>query len=580
MTPNKNPDRNAQNIQKSAAPISIGAENVTEIIVKDIRLPIDADIGEAFDAAAKKLRLSDRELIGKSLHKRSLDARRRGGRDPEFVCSVTMLCAIDEKKREKISAIPGTEIVRREKLEFPTGSVKPDGRIVVVGFGPAGMFAALTLAEHGYRPLVIERGKDASSRAADVERFIKTGRLDADSNIQFGAGGAGTFSDGKLVTRINDPRCSYVLKRFHEFGAPDEILYFAKPHVGTDRLLGVVDGITKRIVSLGGEVRFGTKLTDLSLKNGRVDSILADTIDGSEKIKVGALIFAVGHSARDSFAMLSERGVSLLPKPFSVGIRVEHLQEDIDRALYGDFAERLDRRGKKLLPPGEYSLSHRERQSGLVSDTARGVYSFCMCPGGEVVAAASENGGVVTNGMSRYARDGKNANAAIAVSVFPEDIGGGWDAGIKFQRELEKAAFTAGGSDYSAPVETLGDFLHGKTTHFTEPGRVTPTYMDGKYRLADMSSILPGFVSDMLKKGFTDFGRKLRGFDMPEAVLTGVETRTSSPVRIPRNDLLTSAAADNLYPCGEGAGYAGGITSAAIDGINSAMKLMSVYKPE
>lgn len=560
--------------------MEIHAESSTEIIVRDIRIPVDANISEAFAAAAKKLRLSSGELRKAVLHKRSLDARRRGGRDPEFVCSVTLFCDIDAKKREKILTIPGTEIVRREKLDFVIGQKEADGRIAVVGFGPAGMFAALTLAEHGYRPLVIERGKDAASRAADVEKFIKTGQLNVDSNIQFGAGGAGTFSDGKLVTRINDPRCSYVLKRFHEFGAPDEILYFSKPHVGTDRLLGVVDGITRRIISLGGEVRFGTKLTDISRKNGRIESISVDENGSTEKIKVGALILAVGHSARDSFTMLSERGITLLPKPFSVGVRVEHLQEDIDRALYGDFAGKTGCDGKMLLPPGEYSLSHREKQSGLVSDTARGVYSFCMCPGGEVVAAASENGGVVTNGMSRYARDGRNANAAIAVSVFPEDIGGGWDSGIKFQRELEMAAFRAGGDDYCAPVETLGDFLSGKTSHFTEPRRVKPTYMNGRYRLADMSSILPGFVRDMLKKGFTDFGKKLRGFDMPEAVLTGVETRTSSPVRIPRNDLLTSAAADNLYPCGEGAGYAGGITSAAIDGINSAMKLMSVYKPE
>lgn len=552
------------------------------IIVKNIRLPITAPIEESFDAAKRRLKLSDGELIRAELHKRSLDARCRKGSDPEFVYSVTLECRVEQKKLERINSLGGdVELIRREPLIVERGHEKLDGRPMVVGFGPCGMFAALLLAENGYAPLVIERGGDITSRRRAVDEFNRTGRLDPETNIQFGAGGAGTFSDGKLVTRINDPRCSYVLERFREFGAPEEICYLAKPHVGTDRLLGVVERIYRRIIELGGEVRFDTRLDDISIDGGRIRSVKLVSRGISEEMKIGALILAVGHSARDTYDMLASRGVGIISKPFSVGVRVEHLQSDIDAALYGRFADRFagmnGADGKRLLPPGEYALSWREPQSGLSSDSARGVYSFCMCPGGEVVAAASELGGVVTNGMSRYARDGINANAAIAVSVFPEDIGSGWRAGIEFQRSLERAAFKAAGSDYRAPVETLGDFLDGRTAHFTEPGRVKPTYRGGMYTLCDLSSILPPFVSDMLKKGFPRFGGKLRGFDSREAVLTGVETRTSAPVRIPRGEDGCASAASNLYPCGEGAGYAGGITSAAVDGINTALRLMKIY---
>lgn len=553
-----------------------------QIIVKNIRLPLTAPIEEAFTLARRRLSLTEGEYIGAALHKRSIDARRRGG-EPTFVVSVAVECDISEKKLSRIAKM-GTEvqIVERESLDIEYGKEELTSRPLVVGFGPAGMFAALLLAENGYKPLVIERGADVATRTREVEEFIKTGKLNTETNIQFGAGGAGTFSDGKLVTRINDSRCAYVLERFVEFGAPEEILWLAKPHVGTDKLLGVVENITKRIGEFGGEILFNTKLEDVNIQNGRVTSVDIISRSVRDTVPCGAVILAVGHSARDTYCMLAGRGFLLEPKPISVGVRVEHLQSDIDAALYGDAVNVCGADGKRVLPAGEYSLSYREAQSGIVSDTARGVYSFCMCPGGEVMASASEEGGVVTNGMSRYARDGRNANAAIVVSVFPEDIGGKWQDGVDFQRKLERAAYNAadtGEHDYRAPVETLGDFLDGKTSHFTEPSRVLPTYRNGVYTLCDMSAVLPKFVTDMLKKGFDNFGRKIRGFDARDTVLTGVETRTSSPVRIVRGEKMTASAASNLYPCGEGAGYAGGITSAAVDGISTAAALMRNFAP-
>lgn len=554
-----------------------------QIIVRNIKLPITAPLEDYFIAARRRAFIEEAEFISASVHKRSIDARHRGGGDiPSFVMSISLECDISRKKLEKISANPDISIVENQPLNIVYGTNKLDNRPLVVGFGPAGMFAALLLSENGYKPIVIERGGDVKKRSEAVARFIATGQLDTDTNIQFGAGGAGTFSDGKLVTRINDSRCTYLLERFVEFGAPEEILWLAKPHVGTDRLLSVVEGIAGRIASLGGEIRYETKLTDLKISENRIVGATLSCENITYEIPVSSVILAVGHSARDTYDMLSKRGFTILPKPFSVGVRVEHLQEDIDRMLYGNAVKYTDSSGKRILSPGEYSLSYRERQAGITSDSARGVYSFCMCPGGEVMASASEEGGVVTNGMSRYARDGKNANAAIAVSVFPEDVGGNWKDGVEFQRTLEKNAFKAadnGSHDYRAPVETLGDFLDGKSSGFTKPTRVQPTYRGGEYTLCDLSGILPGFVTDMLKKGFCQFGRRMKGFDAPDAVLTGVETRTSSPVRIPRKEEFVSTHVTNMYPCGEGAGYAGGITSAGLDGINCAMALMAYWAP-
>ncbi len=540
------------------------------LTVNNIRIPITVDEKYAVRKAREKLKLSPSDITFAKISKRSVDARRRNGKDIEFVCSVRIECEITQGTLDRLKHNPDVHISDVAVLECEYGNEQLTSRPLVVGFGPCGMFSALILAENGYKPVVIERGADVEKRKAAVDFFIKTGILDTETNIQFGAGGAGTFSDGKLVTRINDPKCNYVLERFAGFGAPEEILYLAKPHIGTDRLLGVVAGIRDRVTELGGEICFDTKLYQINSDGGKVTSVILEKNGIKENFPCGAVILATGHSARDTYEMLAQKGIELLPKPFSVGVRVEHLQKDIDSAMYGDAAEYAG----DILPHAEYSLSFRENPNG------RGVYSFCMCPGGEVIASASEAGGVVTNGMSRYARDGINANAAIAVSVFPKDCGTGWKDGILFQRMLEKKAYDiadSGRHDYYAPCETLGDFLDGKTGNFTLPSRVQPTYRNGSCTLCDLSRILPDFVTGTLKKGFANFGKKIKGFDAGSAVLTGVETRTSSPVRIPRNENGVCAAFDNLYPCGEGAGYAGGITSAAVDGINIALLLMKKY---
>lgn len=521
-----------------------------QIIVKNIRIPVTSPEGEAFALARKRLAplLSRRDIRSASVYKRSVDARREGRLT--FVYSV--LLETDAEPDAQALAELDAVLNGESALPDAEGEEPLSARPVIVGFGPAGMFAGLLLAERGYRPLILERGGDVEERVARVERFYRTGILDTETNIQFGAGGAGTFSDGKLLTRINDAKCRYVLECFRAFGAPAEILTEAKPHIGTDRLRAVVAGFRDRIRALGGEIRFETKMTGFRTDSRGIRSVLA----GDDELPCGALILAIGHSARDTYAMLQKSGVLLTPKPFSVGVRIEHLQKDIDEALYGRFA------GFPGLGHAEYALSRR------VGEDA--VYTFCMCPGGEVVAAASEEGRVVTNGMSRYKRDGANANAAIAVSVSePEPIA--------FQRMLEERAFAAGGGGYAAPVQTVGDFLAGR--HGTEPGRIIPTYMNGNVRAADFGALFPPRITELLRLGLNDFDRKIRGFACPDAVLTGVETRTSAPVRIVRQpEVLTSALYPNLYPCGEGAGYAGGITSAAVDGLSCALSLMRRYR--
>jgi uncharacterized FAD-dependent dehydrogenase len=423
------------------------------------------------------------------------------------------------------------------------------------------MFAALELARAGYRPLVLERGSDVRTRKEKVDRFFETGILDTSSNIQFGAGGAGTFSDGKLVTRINDPLGAVVFETLREFGAPESIMTLAKPHVGTDRLLEIVSRADSQIRALGGEILYDTALLSFSQ---RADGSISSVMTSKGEIDCGALILAPGHSARDTYEMLLEKGISIEPKDFSVGARVEHLQQDIDAALYGDA-------DTELLGHGEYSLSYREG--------ARGVYSFCMCPGGQVVCASSEEGGLVVNGMSNYARDGKNANAAIAVSVLKEDYGATPRKAIAYQRTIEKAAFEKAGGGYRAPIQLLGDFLEG--TVKGEPSRITPTFRNGtSTTVCDLADVLPPHVTELMRKGFPHFERQIKGYSVADAVLTGVETRTSAPVRITRNEECLAQGCGNLYPAGEGAGYAGGITSAAIDGLRVARKVIERYKAE
>lgn len=527
------------------------------IIVNSIITSLAEDKQEALRRAIKVLEIPDSLVRSADIAKTSLDARHRD--DIRFVHSVSVTLADGETRVAKRAQAAGKKVVLRveEPLKAAFGPGKLNHRPVIAGFGPAGMFAGLLLAKNGYAPLILERGGDIDSRVAAVERFWSGGALDPDTNVQFGEGGAGTFSDGKLTTRIGDPKCAWVLREFVRFGAPEEILHKAKPHIGTDRLRGVVKKLRAEIESLGGEIRFHAAVTDLMIENGRLCSI--GTAEGS--IPTDVLILATGHSARDTFEMLLRRGFTLQPKPFSVGVRVEHLQSEIDRGLYGEYA------GHPALPVGEYQLSYRTHEG-------RGVYTFCMCPGGVVVPAASQEGMVVTNGMSNFARNGANANAALAVSVTPEDFGMAPLDGMRFQQELERRAFAAGGRAYGAPAQDARSFLEG--TAGLRIGRVKPTYTRGVCG-CDFGGLFPGFVTEMLKTGLRTFGRRLPGFDAPDTLLTGVETRTSSPVRVPRGADFYAPDAAGVIPCGEGAGYAGGIMSAAVDGLRAALAVMAVY---
>ncbi len=533
------------------------------LIISQLPLLPDEDEAAVIVRAKKRLRRLGVDTLCSDgyIYRRSVDARRKN--DVKFVCSVALTGDFpteNEGIMKRLSDNGVSELCSGE----PTvvfGSQKQMGRAVVVGTGPAGLFAGLLLAENGYSPILIERGGDVDARVAAIESFKKNRVLDPDTNIQFGAGGAGTFSDGKLVTRVNDPLCGYVLRRFVEFGAPEEILYTARPHIGTDYLRLVVKNMTEHIISLGAEIRYNTKMLDISLSGTSAVSVKTNRGD----IEASAVVLAIGHSARDTYKTLLSRSFVIEPKPFSVGVRVEHLREDINRAMYGDFA------GHPAFSSAEYNLSCNTK--------TRGVYTFCMCPGGTVVAAASEEGGVVVNGMSTHARNTDNSNSAVAVSVFREDYGSNPYKAIEFQRDIERRAYIAGGSDYSAPITTLGDFLAGnKATQ--KPTRIKPSYMDGEgVRPASPDEYLPDFVTRGLRSAFCEFDKRIKGFATPDAILTGAETRTSAPVRIMRSEQRLAIGYDNIYPCGEGAGYAGGITSAALDGINTALAIMAKFKP-
>ena len=535
------------------------SHNTQKLVINNIKLPTDASIQEAFSVAESRLRKASIKITSPSfsIYKRSIDARKK--EDIKFVYSVAVEGIFSGVCPKSLDAAGAVE----EKAEFPRveyGNEKLNGPVVIVGSGPAGLFAALMLAENGYTPLLIERGGSVSERIAKIERFKLTGILDTNTNIQFGAGGAGTFSDGKLITRINDGMSNYVLEKFVEFGAPNEILYLAKPHIGTDILCRVVDNMVNRIRELGGEVRFHTKFEGADFESGNISTVMTN----NGKIMAGALILAVGHSARDTYEMLISKGLAIEAKNFSVGMRIEHLCEKIDKAMYGEMA------GNSALGHAEYALSYDTKN--------RGVYTFCMCPGGEVVAAASETGGVVVNGMSAHKRDGKNSNSAVVCSIFKEDYGANPLSAIEFQRKIERAAFKAGGSDYSAPIITVGDFIDGKL--HSEPSLVLPTYMGGeKVKLASPYEYLPSNVCDSIKNAILNFDKKICGFADKSAVLTGAETRTSAPLRILRsNETRLALGYENLYPAGEGAGYAGGITSAAIDGVRTSLAVMKKFK--
>lgn len=529
-------------------------------IVNNIKLPINASFEEAFSVSKDKLRsLGIKSVdLSFSIFKKSIDARDKN--NILFVYSVAVSGNLPDIPEEKLSKF-GISVHEPISLKIDEYGDKVAEPPLVVGSGPAGLFAALILAENGYNPILIERGGSVEERKKLVERFNLFGILDPETNIQFGAGGAGTFSDGKLVTRINDPLSSYVFKSLVRFGAPEEILYLARPHVGTDVLSAVIDNIIGEIERLGGTVRYHTKFLRAEEKDGR-----RVALTNSGEIPFGALILAVGHSARDTYRSLIKEGYTLEGKPFSVGMRIEHKAIDIDKSMYGSNA------GNPLLGHAEYNLSYNTKE--------RGVYTFCMCPGGEVVAAASETGHVVVNGMSKHARDGENSNSAVVCSIFREDYGASPTKAIEFQENIERLAFKSGGDDYSAPIITVGDFLSDKCV--SEPTYVLPTYMDGKRtRLARPEEFLPKVATDSIKNALLNFDRKIKGFASQNALLTGAETRTSAPVRILRDpDTRLALGSKYVYPAGEGAGYAGGITSAAIDGIKTAIAVIKNYKPQ
>lgn len=525
------------------------------ILVSGVRLPFCEEEGAAVEKARKAARLKPSQIRDSYIYKRSLDARHR--EDIRFVYTVAFQTELDERRHVERLSSPQITYKGETRLELPCGERVLESRPVVAGFGPAGMFCALLLARQGYRPIVLERGAPMEERVRAVEAFWKDGTLCPDTNVQFGEGGAGTFSDGKLTTRIGDPRCEWVIRELVRLGAPGIIARQQKPHIGTDRLRGVVEALRREVLNLGGEIHFHTSLKGLSLKDGRLCGIQT----GQGELPTQVLVAALGHSARDSFSMLLESGVPMAPKAFSVGVRIEHLREQVDRALYGGFA------GHPRLPAGEYQLSWREGE--------RGVYTFCMCPGGVVVPAASAPGGVVVNGMSEFKRDGINSNSALVCSVGPQDYGEGILDGVRFQERLEHQAFQMGGGGYRAPVQTVGRFMEDRAG--AQFGSVSPSYAVGVQE-ADFRELFPDFVLHMLREGIGRFGRRQKGFDAPDAVLTGVETRTSSPVRILRGEGLQSEIS-GLYPCGEGAGYAGGILSAAVDGIRVAQEIMALYRP-
>ncbi|BBB91426.1 MAG TPA: NAD(P)/FAD-dependent oxidoreductase [Methylomusa anaerophila] len=528
--------------------------------VTNFRIPLTDDT-PIDKLAAKRLKLPLAAIESVTIVRRALDARRKN--NINFVYSLEVTVKMPEG--QVLSRLSGDKDVVKA-VPAASGAIETGTRPltcqpVVIGAGPAGLLAAYILARHGYKPLLLERGRDVDRRTQDITAFWRTGRLDETSNVQFGEGGAGTFSDGKLTTRVSDPKLGQLLDLLVDWGAPPEIKYLHKPHIGTDKLRTIVKNIRTRIREMGGKVEFEARLTDVAIADGRLTGI---TVNDNRRIPCDVLFLGIGHSARDTYAMLYRRKVAMEAKPFAIGVRIEHPQELIDQAQYGPAA------GHPKLGAADYALVYQDRSSG------RAAYSFCMCPGGMVVAAASETGGVVTNGMSLYRRDTGIANSALVVNVTPADFGTDILSGIEFQRHYERLAFAAGGGGYAAPVQTVGDFLAGKSggTNYL----VHPSYRPGTTAV-NLHRCLPACVTGTLAGALPDFGRKIQGFAHPGAVLTGVETRTSAPVRILRGQDFISQNTQGLYPIGEGAGYAGGIMSAALDGMNAAIAFIKAYKP-
>ncbi|MBU1223555.1 MAG: NAD(P)/FAD-dependent oxidoreductase [Gammaproteobacteria bacterium] len=522
----------------------------------ELKLPLDHPPEALRAAILLRLELAGDDLVGFSIFKRSYDARKKHALLLIYAVDVEVKneAALLKKFRNDRQLVPTPDMAYRFVGHAPENLAE---RPIVIGFGPCGIFAALVLAQMGFKPIVLERGKAVRERTQDTWGLWRKHVLNPESNVQFGEGGAGTFSDGKLYSQIKDPKHlgRKVLTEFVKAGAPEEILYVSKPHIGTFRLVGMVEAMRHEIEKLGGEIRFQQRVTDVLIEDGPDGkNIRGVTLASGETLASNHVVLALGHSARDTFEMLHARGVYMEAKPFSIGFRIEHPQSLIDKARLGPNA------GNPLLGAADYKLVHHAKNG-------RSVYSFCMCPGGTVVAAASEPNCVVTNGMSQYSRNERNANAGIVVGITPEDYPGGPLAGIELQRKLEARAFELGGGNYEAPGQLVGDFLEGKPS--TQLGSVEPSYKPGVH-LTDLASVLPDYAIAAIREALPAFDQQIKGFAMKDAVLTGVETRTSSPLRITRGDDCQSVNVKGLYPAGEGAGYAGGILSAGVDGIRVA----------
>ena len=513
--------------------------------IDNIKINKDFTDDELIKYICKKFSINIDDILEWHILKKSIDARNKN--DIHYLYNIAIKFKSENKyKKFKDYEFPIPNIIVNCNKNF---------RPVIVGAGPAGLFSALTFIKNGIKPIIIEQGKTVEERQNDVNLFLKTGKLNTNSNVQFGEGGAGTFSDGKLTSGINNPLCNIVLQDFYKFGAPKQILYLSKPHIGTDNLIKIIRNIRNYIIKNGGEFLFNSKVVDFSIKNNKVESVTYIN-DGKEYIiPTSNVILAIGHSSRDTFYKVFEKGLNMESKNFSVGVRVEHLQKNINLAQYGD-------KTKLKLPPAEYKLAYHDKETG------RSCYTFCMCPGGTVMASSSEENTIVTNGMSYFKRDGVNANSAVLVNVTPADFSSSSPlAGIDFQKELEEKAFIAGGKNYFAPIQKLVDFMNNSLSN--EVGEVKPTYLPG-FTFYNLNLLLPNFVTDTMKKAFVYFDNRLHGFANPDSILTGVETRSSSPVRIIRGENFMSNI-EGIYPCGEGAGYAGGIMSASVDGIKCSL---------